>query len=252
MRVLIIEDEKPAARRLRKLIGDCRPEAIIVEVLDSVEASVAWLNSFESPDLIFMDIQLADGISFDIFAEAQIEAPVIFTTAYDQYTLKAFKFNSVDYLLKPIDPDELKPALDKFDKVFHQNHVYDKSSIEQLLESLSGKSYKERFLVKMGQQLSYVATTDIAYFFSEDGFVHIRDRNNKRHIIDYTLDQLEGVLSPDHFFRINRKIITHLDAIHKIHTYFNSRLKLELRPTADLEVIVSRDRVGDFKLWLDK
>lgn len=253
MRVLIIEDERPAARRLTKMITQFRPEAEIVEVLDSVEASVKWLNSFAPPDLAFVDIQLADGISFDIFKQVNIEIPVIFTTAYDQYTLRAFKLNSIDYLLKPIDPELLEEAIDQYDRLYAQQQKFDNGALKTLLEHIDGKKeYKERFLVKMGQQLNYVPTKEIAYFFSEDGMVHLKCHNKKRHVIDYTLDQLANMLDPDQFFRINRKIITRLDAIHKIHTYFNSRLKLELLPNTDMEVIVSRDRVSDFKHWLDK
>ena len=252
MKILIIEDERPAAKRLSNLIQSAKPNAEITEVIDSVEAAVKWLKNFKQPDLIFMDIQLADGMSFDIFTKAEVRSPVIFTTAYDQYTLKAFKVNSVDYLLKPIDPIELEAAFTKFETVYQQPVSIDYKAIQQMIAGISRKEYKERFLVKVGQQLNYIPITDIAYFYSEDGFVHAQTIQKKRHILDYTLDQLEGVLDPDHFFRINRKIITKLPAIKKIHTYFNSRLKLELIPTPNVEVIVSRDRVGDFKQWLDK
>ncbi|MEM6965994.1 MAG: LytTR family DNA-binding domain-containing protein [Bacteroidota bacterium] len=252
MKTLIIEDERPAALRLTKLIQKAAPHADIVEVIDSVEASVKWLNHFEQPDLIFMDIQLADGLSFDIFQQTIIKSPVIFTTAYDQYTLKAFKVNSVDYLLKPIDPDELKKALTKYEQIYHQPQQYDQSAIYQLIQNIQKKKYKERFLVKTGQQFSYVPINDIAYFYSEDKVVCAQNNNGKRHILDYTLDQLEDCLDPDAFFRINRKYITKLSAIKKINTYFNSRLKLQLLPAPNAEVIVSRERVGNFKNWLDK
>lgn len=252
MNILIIEDELPAAKRLSNLVTAEKPGAKILEVIDSVEAASAWLNNFPAPDLIFMDIQLADGLSFDIFTQANIVSPVIFTTAYDQYTLKAFKVNSVDYLLKPIDPEELHSAFRKFDKFFQAPQSYDTGGIEQLLQSMLKKEYKERFLVKIGQNLIYVPITDIAYFYSEDGCLHAQNNSGKRHILDYTLDQLEEVLDPNHFFRINRKFIIKLEAIQKISTWFNSRLKLELRPKVDGDVIVSRERVADFKQWLDK
>ncbi len=252
MKVLLIEDEFPAAKRLRKLIQNCCPEAEILDVIDSVETAVKWLNEFDAPDLIFMDIQLADGLSFDIFAQTELKSPVIFTTAYDQYTLKAFKVNSVDYLLKPIDERELEAAFKKYSQLYAEPTTYDPQAINQLIANLSQKSYKERFLVKIGQQITYVAVKDIAYFYSQDGLVYAQTHQGKRHNLDYTLDQLETLVDPNHFFRINRKIITQLPAIKKIHTYFNSRLKLELCPKLDLEVIVSRDRVGDFKFWLDK
>lgn len=252
MKTLIIEDERPAALRLKKLILECAPQAEILEVIDSVEAAVKWLNTFEKPDLIFMDIQLADGLSFDIFQQTTIKSPVIFTTAYDQYSLKAFKVNSVDYLLKPIDPEELKKAMDKFEEVYHQPQTYDASAIHKLLESIHSKKYKERFLVKTGQEFSYIPINDIAYFYSEDKIVCAKNVNGKRHILDYTLDQLEECLDPDSHFRINRKYITKLSSISKINTYFNSRLKLELHPAPNDEVIVSRERVGNFKGWLDR
>ncbi|MEL6866897.1 MAG: LytTR family DNA-binding domain-containing protein [Bacteroidota bacterium] len=250
--ILIIEDELPASRRLSQLILECRPNAVISDVIDSVDAAVKWLRNFKSPQLIFMDIQLADGLSFDIFNQVDISSPVIFTTAYDQYTLKAFKVNSVDYLLKPIDPEELLAAFCKFEKVFQEPQRYDRNAIQELVTAMTQKAYKERFLVKMGQQLHYISTQEVAYFYSEDGMVHVKSRNSKQHIIDYTLDQLEEVLPPESFFRINRKIIIHIDSMKKIHTYFNSRLKLDLWPNTQLDAIVSRDRVGDFKRWLDK
>jgi len=251
MNVLIIEDEIPAAKRLRKLIGEHCPEAKVMDVVDSVEGAAQWLNTFEKPDLIFMDIQLSDGLSFDIFNQTEVVSPVIFTTAYDQYALKAFKVNSVDYLLKPIDPNELENAFQKFRNLHQQSQEYDRTAIRNLITSITQKGYKERFLVKIGQQLNYVQTKEIAYFYSDEGLVYAMTNANRRHVLDYTLEQLSDVIDPKNFFRINRKIIVGVDAIHKIHTYFNSRLKLELLPRTDLEVIVSRERVGDFKSWLD-
>jgi len=253
MNILIIEDEQPAAKRLTKLIQQEEAEAKIVGTLDSVESAVKWLKTFKTPDLVFMDIQLADGLSFDIFTKVEINSPIIFTTAYDQYALQAFKVNSVDYLLKPIDPDELRKAFAKFKMVYaHEPTTYDQGAIEQLIQAMTKKDYKERFLVKTGQHLQYINVEDIAYFYSEDGLVHLQTNTTKRYIIDYTLDQLEGMIDPHCFFRINRKIITNICAVKKIHTYFNSRLLLDLAPKINLEVIVSRDRVGDFKQWLDK
>ena len=252
MKILIVEDEAPAAKRLSQLILNSQAHAAIVAVIDSVESSVKWLRNFPPPDLIFLDIQLADGLSFDIFTQVKIESPIIFTTAYDQYTLKAFKMNSVDYLLKPIDPKELENAFEKYKKIYKQQQLYDVSAIEKIIQGMTQKPYKERFLVKQGQQLNYISIQNIAYFFSEEGLVYAQSKAGKKHHVDYTLDQLETLICPDDFFRINRKIITHLRSIHKIHSYFNSRLKLELKPQRELEVIVSRDRVGDFKLWLDR
>lgn len=252
MKILIIEDEQPAAKRLSQLIKNHLMSAEIIETLDSVEAAVKWLKKFPAPDLIFLDIQLADGLSFDIFKQVEVKSPIIFTTAYDQYTLKAFKVNSVDYLLKPIDPQEFSKAIDKYHQFFQQKKDYDDTVIKDLLISLQQKEYKERFLVKMGQQLTYLPTNEIAYFFSEDGLVQAQHRAGKRYFVDYSLDQLEGILNPNFFFRISRKLIVKIESIAKIHTWFNSRLKLDLVPKMDFDIIVSRERVGDFKKWLDK
>lgn len=253
MKILIIEDELPAAKRLEKMVHRFIEDAEILAKLDSVETAVDWLQTFPKPDLIFMDIQLADGLSFDIFTQTEIQSPIIFTTAYDQYTLKAFKVNSVDYLLKPIDPEELNQALQKFKKhYFNQQVSYDQNLIEQLLHSVTKQDYKERFLVKTGQHLQHISVDNIAYFYSEDGMVYLQTQINKRYVVDYTLDHLARLLDPNSFFRINRKFITNVSSIQKIHTYFNSRLLLELQPKISDEVIVSRDRVGDFKRWLDK
>lgn len=252
MRILIIEDEIPASKRLAMLIKRLNAMATILASLDSIETAVDWLKTNPSPDLIFMDIQLADGLSFDIFTQIDVQVPVIFTTAYDQYALKAFKVNSIDYLLKPIDAEELNKALQKFEKLFQKQPNFSRNTIDQLIQSLTQPEYKERFIVKIGQLLTYINVSDIYYFYSEDGLVFARTSEGKKHGVDYTLDQLQDLIPPTHFFRINRKVITRIEAIHKIATYFNSRLKLELRPNADFDVIVSRDRVPLFKKWLDK
>lgn len=253
MQILIIEDEQPAAKQLAKLIQKARPQAQLLSALDSIESSIDFFNNATTfPDLIFMDIQLADGLSFDIFNNIDISTPVIFTTAFDQYTLRAFKVNSIDYLLKPIEPEELSAALDKYENIYQQPTSLSPAVLHQLKNALTEPVYKERFLIKIGQQLIYLRTENIRYFFSEDSLVYAITEDNKKHLVDFSLDQLEQVLSPRNFFRINRKIILHLEAIHRIHTYFNGRLKLEIQPKQDLEAIVSRDRVSDFKQWLDR
>ncbi len=252
MNILLIEDEQPAAKRLTNLIEELRPQWRVLTAIDSVESAVRWLSTNPTPDLVFMDIQLADGLSFDIFQQVSVNTPVIFTTAYDQYTLNAFKVNSVDYLLKPIEPSELEHALKKFEQVFGKRMNYDLDAFQKLIRAMSQPQYKERFLVKIGQQLAYVNVSDIYYLFSEDGLVQTRQADGKKYLLDYTLEQLEELLDPLNFFRINRKIIVHLQGIAKIAPYFNGRLKLELKPKADFEVIVSRERVNDFKKWLDR
>ncbi len=250
MNVLIIEDEYHAAIRLVGLVEELRPKANVLQTLDSVEDSVEWLRNHRMPDLIFMDIQLADGLSFDIFTKVSITAPVIFTTAFDDYAIRAFKVNSVDYLLKPIDEDELEDALQKYESLFEQPQAYDTQNIESLLQSLTQRDYAERFLVKVGQQIMYVKADEIAYFFSDSSLTFFRTYKKQKHLVDYTLDQLDNILHPKHFFRINRKMIVRIESIRKVESYFNSRLILDVNPKIDFDAIVSRDRVKDFKTWL--
>ena len=254
MRILIIEDEFPAAQRLKQLIAECKPDAEIINVIDSVEASVLWFKTFAAPDLIFMDIQLADGLSFDIFLQTEVLAPVIFTTAFDQYSLKAFKVNSIDYLLKPIGADDLCAALEKYERYYEKKSALPERAIfEQLLQSMTQKPhYKERFLVKTGQSMIHIGIDQTAYFFSEDSMVQVQTTGVKKYFIEQTLDHLEPILNPTSFFRINRKIILKIDAIQKIHPYFNNRLKLDLLPAFKEDVIVSRERVKEFKEWVDQ
>lgn len=252
MEILIIEDEQPAAKRLQKLISQHLPDVKIVGVLESVKSAISWFKGNPSPNLIFLDIQLADNLSFEIFKHVKIDAPVIFTTAYDQYTLQAFKLNSIDYLLKPIDEEELAQALDKYQRLFEPNSSINVQTINRIMQSFVKPQYKERFIVKAGQQMTYISVGNIGYFYAADGLAYAKMMDNKRHIIDYTLDSLEPLLSPSNFFRLNRKVICHISSIKKIAPYFNSRLALTLQPKPDFEVIVSRDRVSDFKKWLDQ
>lgn len=251
MKAIIVEDEKPAALRLTKLLATLCPECEVLDVIDSVEGAVKWLKNFVHPDLVFMDVQLADGISFDIFGQTDLNVPVIFTTAFDHYTLRAFKVNSVDYLLKPIDPEELLVAIEKFRRIHSSGERYDRSGLEKMLQSvLSQKDYKDRFLVKSGQHFIHVPILEIAYFFSEDGIAFVQCSDGRKFIIEYTLDQLEGILDPKLFFRINRQAIVRPEAVRKISTWFNSRLKLELAPAHETNNVVSRERVQDFKRWM--
>lgn len=251
MEYLIIEDEYHAAKRLRSLITRIIPDSTCVAVLDSVEDSVAWFNNNDSPDLAFFDIQLADGLSFNIFKEVRIETPVIFTTAFDEYALKAFKTNSVDYLLKPIDDEELSSAIEKYKKFFGQSSApLDETVINSLMRRLNTPDYVKRFLIKQGTSLSYVDVENVAYFYSDDGLTFLVTTDRRKHNIDHTLDQVEEVVNPSSFFRINRKFIVNVNAVSKISTYFNSRLKLKLNPSAPDEAVVSREKVKRFKSWL--
>jgi len=249
LNVLIIEDEKPAVRRMVQLIGEIAPEMTIQATLDSVTTAVDWLKKNPAPDLIFADIQLADGISFEIFTQVAVQSPVIFTTAYNQYTLRAFKLNSIDYLLKPIDPEELKSSIEKFKRLRAPVNTF---QLQKIIQQLQPQSYKERFLIRSGQQLQYIPTKEVAYFQSSEGLIRLRHQNGKKYTVDYTLDQLENMLDNQFFFRVNRQLIIRIDCIDKIHAYFNSRLKLELQPAPPSDVIVSRDRVPEFKAWLDR
>jgi DNA-binding LytR/AlgR family response regulator len=253
MKILIIEDELPAAKQLTKMLAQIDPSVSVIETIDSVESSVKWLNTFPTPDAIFMDIQIADGLSFDIFTQVEIACPVIFTTAFDQYAIKAFKVNAIDYLLKPIDEDELSEAVQKIKNKKNELAAppqYSTDFFKNFLQNDSKQSYKERFLIKTGQSFSSMETSEIAYFFSEEGLTQCLVFNQKKHIIEHPLDELERLLNPKDFFRINRKLILNIKAIQKISPHFNGRLKLELTPPYREEVFVARERVGDFKGWL--
>ncbi len=249
MKVLLIEDEIPAARQLSKLLLEQRPAIQIVDTLDSVEGAVRWFRTFPTPDLVFMDIQIADGLSFDIFKQADIKSPVIFTTAFDHYAVQAFKVNAVDYLLKPIDPEDLGRALHKLENQRSTAPVFE---YEMLAHYFKKEAYKERFLVKTGQQLAFVATTDIAFFRSADGLTQAFTFAGKKYFVENTLEELERMLNPRDYFRISRSMTLRIDAIAKILPHLNGRLKLETNPSAQEELFVSRERVPEFKAWLDK
>jgi DNA-binding LytR/AlgR family response regulator len=250
MNILIIEDEPQAAQRVEKLIRTIVPNARIVAILDSVKSSVQWLSSNPSPDLVIMDIQLADGISFQIFEQCQVKSPVIFTTAYDEYALKAFKVNSIDYILKPVDADELKTAVQKYRSL--------NTAPEKMLESIGyavqmlTKKYKERFVIKVGEHLKSIEANDILFFFSLEKTTFAQTADGRKHILDFTIDQLEGLLDTSKFFRINRKYMVNVKSIQDMISHSNSRLKLILKTCDDPDVIVARERVQEFKDWLDK
>ena len=252
MRILIIEDELPAARRIEQLIRQQRPQVEILAVIDSISEAVKWFAQNPAPELILMDIHLADGLSFDIFQLIKIQSMVIFTTAYDQYAIRAFKVNSIDYLLKPIDALELKNALDKYDQVRGNTASFDYSMLNGMLGNLKNRNYRERFLVKFGNAFTYIQAQEMRFCYAEDSLVFTRLADGKKYSLDHTLEQLEQLLNPTHFFRINRKILLHIDAVDKIHPYFNNRLKLELQPSPGFEIVVSRERVQDFKNWIDQ
>ncbi|MDF9798768.1 two-component system LytT family response regulator [Catalinimonas alkaloidigena] len=252
MKILIIEDEKAAAKRLISLIRQLDAKAEVLDVLDTVKLSVRWFHENPGPDLVFMDIQLADGLSFDIFEQYTLSIPVIFTTAYDQYAIKAFKVNSIDYLLKPIVPEELESALKKFKDHYHQQSgQIDFRQIQQTMKALT-KAYKSRFIVKVGEHIKAVEVGDIHYFCSREKMTYMFAHDGRHYIVDYSLDHLENSLDPKVFFRISRKYIVSVQAIADIITYSSSRLRLILRQSDDKDILVSRERVAGFKAWLDQ
>ena len=253
MTILIVEDELPAYRRLFSLLQKTLQEAVqISPQIDSVSGAVAYLQSSPKPDLIFLDIQLADGLSFSIFEQFEVESPVIFTTAFDQYALKAFQVHSVDYLLKPLETAALERALNKFQRFYQGGLEWPKQGLQQVIKEMQNPSYRERFMVKIGSSLGYLKVSDIAYFYSEQSLVFARKPDGKKYHLDTTLDQVVLEVDPAQFFRISRKMLIHISAISKIDTYFNGRLLLQLLPQPDFQTTVSRDRVNDFKAWLDR
>lgn len=247
MNVLIVEDEAPAARRLEKLLRETAPDARIAGHTESIGATVNWLQCNPEPDLVMLDIQLGDGLSFDIYNSYPLRAPVIFTTAYDEYALRAFKVNSIDYLLKPIDPAELRAAIDKM----RISHPGDRSALIRELFRDYGKSrYKERFLVSKGAEMLPVDVNTVAYFHYEDRYVFLHTHDGKRYITEHTLDELEKQLDPARFFRANRQFIVSVNAVRSAQHGFNGKLKAFVFPVPPEELVVSRERAGAFKEWL--
>ncbi len=252
MNVVIIEDEKPAARRLKRMLEKFGINAQVM--LHSVEESLNWFQSNAQPDLIFLDIQLSDGLSFEIFEEININSAIIFTTAYDEYALKAFKLNSVDYLLKPIDEDELNTAIKKFNDHHpkESNIQVNINDIRKLLINPVDRKFKKRLTIKIGQQIKIIHVDEIECFYSENKSTYIHTHTNRNYLLDGSLDYWQDLLDPDSFFRVNRTFIIHINAINNIISFTNSRLKLMLQSFKDYEIIVSRERVKYFKDWIDR
>jgi two-component system, LytTR family, response regulator LytT len=244
--IVIIEDEKPNADRLKRLIKTIRPQAEILTFIDSIAESVDWLNNHPHPDVIMMDVRLADGLSFEIFEQTKVDSPVIFTTAYDEYAVKAFKYNSIDYLLKPVEQDELETAFAKLETT--QNNPV---QIEGLLNFLQPKEYRNRFLLPYRDGYKSLLVNDVAYFYSELKITRAKLYNGTEEIVPQTMEDLEQQLSPKVFFRANRQFIVHIEAIEQVHNYFNGKLKLAIKNTPDAEIIVSREKANLLKNWLD-
>lgn len=253
MKILILEDEALAAERLIGLVKECAPETEVLAAIKSIKKGLQWLSEHAEPDLILSDIQLLDGLSFELFKQHPVNCPVIFTTAYDQYALQAFDVNSVDYLLKPVQKEKLCTALEKLGNraskpLISAEHL---ETLAQMLDQRKPK-YKSRFLVKLGNKIRSVATPDIAYFYTEEKLTFLVQTSGEKFPVDHSLEELESLLDPDAFFRINRKYtITH-EAVSEIHPYFKGRLKIELNHSADDDIVVSADKTPLLKSWLDR
>lgn len=255
MNALIIEDEVEAAERLENLLRECDPEIQITQRLDSVHEVISYFASGKRADLIFMDIQLADGKSFEIFDRVTIDSPIIFTTAFDQYALQAFKLHSIDYLLKPIQSDDLRMAIEKLKKVYQPGLRLtddDIRALKELIQQSNGR-FKQRLLIKSGNKLQYKPTDSVAYFYADGKTVYLVGKgDNKKSILDHTLEELDGMLNPRQFFRISRKYIVNFDCVYEVKGLISSKLEVRLSQPCEHELTVSRERIHDFKSWLDR
>ncbi|WP_310391774.1 LytTR family DNA-binding domain-containing protein [Hymenobacter sp.] len=254
MTFLLIEDEYPAAERLQRLLHQAAPGAEVVAVLQSVAAARQWLATHPAPDLILSDIQLSDGLSFEIFEGLVLPSPIVFTTAYDEYAIKAFRVRSIDYLLKPVKLADLQAALAKFHDLRASFSAPESAQrLERLLDSLplTSRPYKTRFLVNSGAQLLPLDVAQVAYFCTRHELTTLVARDGHRFVLDYTLEQLERLLDPGHFYRANRQLLLHLSAVRRLHPHFNGKLKLDLHPAASEEMLVSRGKAAGFKAWLE-
>lgn len=259
MKVLIIEDEKFAQEELKRFLQDVDGYNIeVLDCLESIEDAVDWLTSNTKPDLIFMDIQLSDGLSFEIFNQLHLTTPVIFTTAFENYAIRAFKVHSIDYLLKPIDKLDLKKAIDQYHaiKASYSDETapaLNQNQVEKLLNlSAEPVEYKKRFIIKTGDRLRHVSVDDIAFFYSENDYTYLVAKENAKFIIDYKLDELIELLDPNEFFRLSRKYITNIHSIKLVNKYFNSRLEVILQPESKDQILISRVRVPEFLKWLER
>lgn len=252
MNLLIVEDEIPAMQRIVKLVKEISPKANIVATTDSIESAVEAINNHPYIELALMDIELADGQSFDIFKKVSVSFPVIFTTAYDEFALKAFKVNSIDYLLKPIDKNELKQAFDKFNSTRLSPKIDIQLQLHELVKQMKTTEvvYKNRFLIKTGTKLVSVAADDILFLHASEKLVYVHTKQGNKFVMDQTLDELSRILHPDKFFQLNRQYIAAIHAIRAVHQYFNGKLKIELLGSMEEDVIVSRERAPEFKQWM--
>lgn len=255
MKFLIIEDELSNSLRLTKILKGLFPECKILSIIDSVEDACVWFANNPAPDLAFFDIQLSDGLSLEIFEHVKVDCPLIFTTAYDEYAIKAFKYNSIDYLLKPIDKEEVKLSVEKFQKIKANYLEMASNSVQSMMSDMIyvNDCYKSRFLTRQGNVFKAIYNTDIAYFYINNQELRIMTYSKESFPLDYTLDEVQKMVDPAYFFRINRQFILNIKSITNIQSHLNSRLKLTINPISKLakEIIVSREKVKDFKQWLN-
>jgi len=250
MRVLIIEDEKPAARHLQRRLAQVDESIEVIAILESIEAAVSWFSENDSPELIFLDIQLADGLSFSLFDHVEIKSHVVFTTAFDEYALKAFEVKSIDYLLKPIEENDLRRALNKFSNLAQRSIPY--AELQKLMQhSSSAAAYKTRLLIRTGDEFHYVRIKEIHSIQLRNGLIEIHHGERRSFLTDPNLEEVYNMLDPKLFYRINRQQIVHVDAIKKMHAYLNGRLKLELIYVNQDDFVVARDRVKEFRIWIE-
>jgi two-component system, LytTR family, response regulator LytT len=252
MNILIVEDEALSARRLKAMVTEMDPTYRVLDIIESVRKAIDWLESHPMPDLMLMDIELTDGKSFDIFEQTTVKCPVIFVTAYDEYAIRAFKVNSIDYLLKPVKQEELTASIDKLKQLQQQyNQGSSGLNIQSLLQAFEKQTnYRERFLIKQADRLLPVETADIAYFQTREKINYIHTFDNKEYAIDQPLDEIEKTLDPKKFFRANRQFIVSASAVEKIHFWFSSKLKVDLKPKSSEDVMISREKAMAFRAWL--
>jgi DNA-binding LytR/AlgR family response regulator len=252
MKVLVIEDEPLAAEKIIGYINELIPEAVAEGPITNIDEGILWFETNDEPDVIISDIMLADGLCFDIYNTIEVKCPVIFTTAYDEYAIRAFEVNSIDYLLKPISKGKLEASLKKIAAIpAKSKEDIDFNKLAQLLQQ-TNKIYKSRFLVKIGQKIKAVPTNKIAYFFTHDKLSFIVSHQGEKFPVDHSLEEIDAMLDPKYFFRINRKYVVHIEAVREIHPYFKGRLKLKLKPDVDEDIVISSEKTPSFKAWLDQ
>ncbi|MDX1936063.1 MAG: LytTR family DNA-binding domain-containing protein [Flavihumibacter sp.] len=251
MKILIVEDEEQAYKRLKKLIAEAVPGAVILDVVMSIQSAIKWFAGNPMPDLVFMDVNLADGESFEIFKQVSITCPIIFTTAYEEYAIKAFKVNSIAYLLKPVDKADIEAAMAKLHSIKGHSPAPDYVNLLKNLQQPLATAYRERFVVKLGDNLKSIPTDEVAYFFTENKANFLCTREGKKYPIDFNLDQVETQLNPKTYFRINRQFIIAMSSIDEMKSYTRSRVIIKLKPASHLDTIVSVERANKFRDWLE-